>query len=803
MKITLCQNYTEVLQSAGIMIRNTSTDSWGSGVSVYDINQDGWDDVTFAVESDTQYVFLSNNGVLEPAPFKFYIPGEAKMALWLDYDNDSDLDFFATEKFGRVFLWQNDGNFNFTDVTATAGLSTFPSTNFGASFGDYDRDGDLDLYLCRYQGQGSASDLNKTNNLFRNNGDGTFTNVTLSAGVHDGIRPSFLSVWYDYDRDGWSDLFVINDRVPVNSSLYKNNQDGTFTDVAGIAGTLLTDDNPMAGSFGDFDNDKDLDLFVGNTSSNSSLTDMPPLFVNNNNGTFTDQAAAYNIELRETTWGGLWLDYDNDTDLDLYVATDYLNNSLAPVRNYFLVNNYPNPFQDDSTIFSSSDVASSHAVARGDFNRDGFYDIAVHTDSPTASSLWVNSGNANNYIRITAHGVSSNTMAIGSWIHVYVGGEVLTQYIHCGENYLGQNSQHQIFGMGSHTLVDSVHVVYPSGITDRYYDLAVNQSYDFTEGESISLMGIEVVGSLTLCTGDSVLLRSPNLMNYQWSTGASSQSIYVHDAGVYSLTGQDSLGQYWQSSPVTVEVLPAVNISTFVTNQSCNELEDGAIELNVENGGYNYSVDWSNGISGDTLLGLMAGSYAYEYIDENQCHYRDSVFISAPYALNTQVDVLPETHEELGSVAVLVNGGTPPYVIEFNGDSIDNGIDGLTTGEYVLSILDANDCVLQDTIMIPFEEISDTVINTVLTQGESVFDVRIVPSKRKVYIDFKNSIQDDLSVQWFALNGQALDYTVLSSATSQLAYELDFPQYKAEGVYYLRLSIGDAVHAFLVPIHRD
>ena len=147
----------------------------------------------------------------------------------MDYDNDGDNDLFITATNGLARLLNNDGLFNFTDVSIAAGLSGFNTNNFGVSFGDYDRDGHLDFYLARYSMTGNVNDPNQTNALYKNNGDGTFTNVTAAAGVGNGIQPSFMGVWIDVDHNSWPDLYVINDRVLWGNALYLNNGDGTFT----------------------------------------------------------------------------------------------------------------------------------------------------------------------------------------------------------------------------------------------------------------------------------------------------------------------------------------------------------------------------------------------------------------------------------------------------------------------------------------------------------------------------------------------------------------------------------------------
>jgi hypothetical protein len=189
------QTYNNVLPFYGIEVRTERSVDWlGSGISFCDFNQDGWDDLTFALTADTQAIFLNNQGILTSSNLNIFNPADTKMILWVDYDDDGLLDLFYTSKGGQIKLYRNSGNLTLTDVTIQAGLATDIMQSFGASFGDYDRDGDLDLYVCKYIGSGDSTELSDVNNLYRNNGDGTFTDVTFAAGVSNGISPSFLGV---------------------------------------------------------------------------------------------------------------------------------------------------------------------------------------------------------------------------------------------------------------------------------------------------------------------------------------------------------------------------------------------------------------------------------------------------------------------------------------------------------------------------------------------------------------------------------------------------------------------------------
>ncbi|MCB0509671.1 MAG: VCBS repeat-containing protein, partial [Bacteroidetes bacterium] len=346
----LAQNFYNIAATQGLNFTALSTDNWGSGISFYDFDQDGWDDLCFAKENGIQEIYRNDAGNLVHPNFSISNFGQTKHLLWVDYNNDDYLDIFLTTKFGTIHLLENDGSFNFTEKTVQAGLASIAAANYGASFADYDRDGDLDLYLCKYSFTGDSLNLRDVNNLYRNNGDGTFTDQTFASGTSNGVKASFQSVWFDYDLDGWPDLFVINDRFAYPNALYHNNGDGSFSDISNSANLALQLNNPMTASVADFENDGDLDIFISNTSI-PNVNDLPLLMLNQGNGFFEDKANSYNLIMNNTTWGGLWLDYDNNGLQDLYVATAFLDYSLAPQNSYFFRNNFPLTFQEDSSLF--------------------------------------------------------------------------------------------------------------------------------------------------------------------------------------------------------------------------------------------------------------------------------------------------------------------------------------------------------------------------------------------------------------------------------------------------------------------
>ena len=206
----------------------------GNGITFHDYDGDGWDDITLCTEDGTRLQFFKNvNGVFtEEILIVPTIDYTTKQVNWVDIDNDGDKDLFVTSDSNGNHLYENTGNMNLVDITVASGLPTSNMYTYGASWGDYNNDGFLDVYVSN---RDEVTFL-IPNFLFRNNGNNTFTNVSLSAGLHQTAHSSFCSAFFDYNNDGFQDIFVANDRTVFENFMYKNNGDGTFSDVGAASG---------------------------------------------------------------------------------------------------------------------------------------------------------------------------------------------------------------------------------------------------------------------------------------------------------------------------------------------------------------------------------------------------------------------------------------------------------------------------------------------------------------------------------------------------------------------------------------
>jgi hypothetical protein len=374
---------------------------------------------------------------------------------WGDFDGDGDPDLYISND-GPNLLLRNDGAGDFTDVTAPP-LDN--GDNGGAViWGDYDNDGDLDLYLVNYL---------TANRLFRNEGAGGFTDVT--SGPLGDTGPGQGAAWADYDRDGDIDLYVVNYGTP--NKLLRNDGAGVFTDVT--SGPLGDAGWGLCAAWGDYDNDGDPDLYITNDGPNRLLR-------NDGGGSFT-RITGLVIEDGGPGQGAAWGDYDNDGDLDLYVANYGTANKL--IRN------------DGGNVFTQltagplGDTGNTTGVAWGDYDNDRDLDLYVVNDGQSNALLRNDLASSNRWLHVDLVGTPSNRSAIGACVKLVAGGVSQIQEVSGGSGYLSQNSLTVEFGLGSATIADSLVIRWPSGRVDHYSGVATNQRLTLVEQGGVDVPG--------------------------------------------------------------------------------------------------------------------------------------------------------------------------------------------------------------------------------------------------------------------------------------------------------------------------
>ena len=466
----------------------------GGGVSFVDFDGDGWDDVTLATAVGDSILFFKNiNGAFQKTSSFVDHTEESKHVLWVDFDNDDDLDLYVTTFEGANRLYENNGNLEFIDITEAAGFPIDSLRHFGAAWADYDRDGWLDLYYTERKSLNSGT--NNQNRLFRNNADGTFTEKTDFAQVADENKLPFCAAFFDYDNDRWPDIYIANDKAPPNT-LFRNNGNGTFMDVS-----FPTQSNvvmsAMCVAIADYNNDANQDVYISNIATGNVLLQNHEI---SNTHFFMDQASDAGVEFFDVAWGCNFLDADNDRKLDLYVSGATVG-STTPSSTFYK--------NDGNGIFSETfdgfdgDTVKSYCNAIGDFNQDGFPDIMVSNFAPFNSQLWQNGGGTTNWIKVNLQGVKSNRQGIGSKIEVYAEDEYQMRYTHCGIAYMGQNSDTEIIGLANANVVDSIKITWPAGHVDVLFQVAANQTIEVIEGSTTN-------GNIDV--DDDVVLTTPTIM---------------------------------------------------------------------------------------------------------------------------------------------------------------------------------------------------------------------------------------------------------------------------------------------------
>lgn len=489
--LSSCQLYsqlqfTNVASTTGLG-HSYGTSMFGGGISFVDFDGDGWDDITLATNESEKVYFLKNNGGSFTAVDLQGITDKsrAKHVLWVDYDNDGDKDFFVTNFFEKNRLYRNDGNLQFTDITNTCGIFTDPLASSGATFGDMDNDGDLDLFITTWEQDNLATDRNY---LYRND-NGTFVDVTVANGIDTFNELSLGATFLDYDNDGDQDIYMINDRNIYQNRLYQNDGSGNFTDVSTASGTDIFI-NAMSTGIGDYNADGFPDIYVTNTPEGNALLH------NNGDGTFTNKASDTGTSFNSFGWGSVFLDADNDSYLDLYVSGPFDGSVPSLLPSAFYHNNGQHTFTIPSNIGLNNDNLQSFANAIGDYNNDGIPDIAVMNDDEVAF-LWSNTAaNSNKWLKVKLKGVTGNKDGIGNKIEVRANGQSQFRFTVCGEGYLGQNSNTEFFGLANAASIEYVKVTWHStGVTETITNAQLNQTITIEEGNGVlSSGGPETIG---------------------------------------------------------------------------------------------------------------------------------------------------------------------------------------------------------------------------------------------------------------------------------------------------------------------
>lgn len=465
---------------------------------------------------------FTSEGIARGVPFRlgfnYHQVGAGNMLV--DLDNDKDLDIVIAGGLGGSWgIYENDGTGHFTDVTAMTGITPMINAS-GLSAADYDNDGDLDIHVPGWF---------EPSKLYRNNGDWTFTDVAAEAGV-DLSAPSMAAAWGDYNQDGWLDLYAavrtFTDNVEIENHFYRNNGDGTFTDVAVQLGVEAPGDPSCIPAFYDFDRDGDDDIYIGTDKGSDDpdgrllhnklyrndgngnfynatydagveayifcmgiavgdlnfdglfdlyLTNIMQgniLYMHNGDGTYSDQTEPSGMASYRVGWGTVFADFDNDTHLDNYVC-----NIQEPNRLYRGSATWP--LIDEAPDAGVDVFWDTYCVSVGDIDNDGDLDMLVGNTNRRVNLFINNSADAkgNNWVRIDVEGTALNRYSVGTCVEVETGGKTQTREVRSGTNYKSQDEFTLHFGLGEAEKISEVRVYVPGGGMRVLTNMPINERW--------------------------------------------------------------------------------------------------------------------------------------------------------------------------------------------------------------------------------------------------------------------------------------------------------------------------------------
>jgi len=541
-------NFVDIAEKAGLTMKTVFggldtkkyiIETTGTGVAIFDYDNDGWPDIFFVngttledmkagKSGPTNHLYHNNHDgtftdVTERAGL-LDATGWGQGVCVGDYDNDGWEDLYVTY-YGKNRLYHNEHGV-FKLVSEKSGVAgNGKEWGAGCAFVDYDRDGKLDLFVanyvdfdvttapapgdrpsCMWKGApvmcGPRGLPHHKNILYHNRGDGTFEDVTVKAHIDQTNGHYSLGVsTLDYDNDGWPDIYVACDSTP--SILYHNNHDGTFTDVAVVAGAAFNEDGREQGGMGttvgDYDGDGRLDIFKTNFSDDTSS-----LYHNNPDGTFTDATTSSGLGLytKYLGWGTMFVDFDNDSWPDLMLVNGHV---YPEVDKFHLGSNYQEPrllyrnngnatFSDVSASagLGITTIASSRGLAVGDLWNTGQLSAVISNMNDKPTLLKNEQSYTNHWIAFKTVGTKSNRDGIGARITVRTGKRVLVDEVRSGSSYYSQSDMRVHFGLGTVAKLDTVEVRWPSGLTERFDNAAIDQINILKEGTGKEATGVAV-----------------------------------------------------------------------------------------------------------------------------------------------------------------------------------------------------------------------------------------------------------------------------------------------------------------------
>jgi len=490
--ITYGQTFTDITTSAGINYKHaTNGFPYLGGIACADFNGDGFTDIYLVNAAGSPNQLYINNRDLTFTEKGKTAGVDDNNNSWGtvagDIDNDGDIDIFVSNYNAPNRLYINDGNGKFIDRAFLAGVTKSSNPldsgySSSATMADFDNDGYLDIYVMNRNIDSkntSVSDSSFANNLFHNNGDGTFTDMTSYIN-HSELQTALAVGSCDYDNDGFMDIYVANE-FGLDGFL-KNNGNNTFTDLADslkIPGTA-----GMGVDYTDFDHDGDFDIYITNLGTDVFL-------VNNGDGTVTNKDTLIGINNNTMSWGVTIADYDNDGYEDIYVVNGamFWDSTIYSEHNVYYKNLGNGTFAETTNLVGLNTAGDSRASAFLDIDNDGYQDIIFLNINRGTARLYKNTTTGNNWITLQLEGVQSNHSAIGARVKVEAGNLIQYKEVRSGSSFASMNCMDLGFGLKDKTIIDKITITWPSGNIQELKNVNINQILKIKEQNTVT--GIE------------------------------------------------------------------------------------------------------------------------------------------------------------------------------------------------------------------------------------------------------------------------------------------------------------------------
>lgn len=444
--------FTEEAVQRGVTYLALQNTGFGCGVVFADLDQDGDPDLVTTGRGDGVVAVYENdgNGTFVDRTVDAHIPilFLASGVIAGDYDADGDLDLYFSNYGEANYLMRNEGDFVFFDVTDAAGVGD-PGRGCGSAWTDYDGDGWIDLYVTN---RTQVDPPGIPNRMYRNKGDGTFEEVAGALGIDVGATLSFQATFFDYDKNGYTDLYICTDKgglCPFQENHLYRNDGGTFTEVTATSGTSACI-GCMGTVIGDINRDGYSDIFCTNTE------DGHVLFVNQGDGTFSEEATAAGVIAYEFAWSPAFLDFNNDAFLDLFISNDPQPNRLFQFAPLW-------PASSVSSTYNVNAPGASYCSAVADLEGDGDQDLVLQNWGENIKIYVNHEGETRNWLKFDLRGLAPNLNAIGARVEMNLGSVTQTREVLAGSGLKSMSTLVVHFGLGNAAQADEVRIYWPGG----------------------------------------------------------------------------------------------------------------------------------------------------------------------------------------------------------------------------------------------------------------------------------------------------------------------------------------------------